>query len=185
MLSCCRCCSTAATAVFAGANSAEVPQGHARELLSVCLQKQPDEGGHKEGARLGDAGRHWLQRELFVCGVHMPGGRLGTHCSCREALQSHRHHQGAVKQQEAAAPSGMAGRTTAVASSGCSETAGGSMSNSPAPGSLQANWRLMAAQTTSRPLEQQQQAGQQQRQQDSCCSRGICQMAIHLQQAAV
>lgn len=55
---CCRCC-TAAIAV-AGPHNAEVPQGRARELISVHLQKQLDEGSSEERARLEHIGRQWL-----------------------------------------------------------------------------------------------------------------------------
>jgi hypothetical protein len=56
---CCCCCCTAAIAV-AGPNDAEVPQGRARKLLSVHLQKQLDEGGSQERVRLEHIGRQWL-----------------------------------------------------------------------------------------------------------------------------
>lgn len=41
----------------AGAYCAEVPPGHSREVISICVQELVDEGGDQSGARLGHSCR--------------------------------------------------------------------------------------------------------------------------------
>lgn len=126
MLCCCRCCCTAATTVFQVQTLQKFRRGvPENSSVYVCKNSLMREATKKVPGweTLADTG---CNVSCVCVGVHMPGGCLVTHCSCREALQAHRHHhQGAAEQQG----SGPAARTTS----------GGSMSACAAPGSLQAD----------------------------------------------